>query len=387
MKQGRALPELANELERQACAKRDYLAEAETLCLHSNGRSHLILGGLDQTYPMLPTAHQQVANYLGIPKPFYDRLLKGTEDLRVPVAGENGHDHLSSAMGDIPDTPLVDVLANCLFAAKGTEKRLVRTLDGQARAFLSDSYNVDLDNHDVFRVAAKALQESDFTPDDVVSCEVTERRLYLKVVTPKLEAVVRPGDARENGMLREPQVVRAGFVLSNSETGLGSLAVQPLVYKLMCENGWIREEGFRRRHLGKALESEEDGTLYRSDTRLAEAKARLLKVRDHISAALDEARFMETVALMQESAETPITGNVEKGVEATAARFGLSQSEKESVLRNLIEGADLSIWGISNAVTATAKYAKDYDRATELEAIGGRFLSLTRAEAREITQA
>lgn len=387
MMQGRTLPELATELERQACAKRDYLAEAETLSLHSNGRSHLVLGGLDRTYPMQPTAHLQVANYLDIPKPFYDRLLRDTENLRVPVMGENGHDHLSTKAADIPDTPLIDVLANCLFAAKGTEKRLVRTLDGNARAFLSDSYNVDIDNHDVFRVAARAMQEAGFTPEDVVSCEVTEKRLYLKVVTPKLEAAVRPGNARENGMLKEPQVVRAGFVLMNSETGLGSLSVQPLVYKLMCSNGWIREEGYRRRHLGKALESEEGGTVYRSDTRLAEAKARLLKIRDHVAAALDEARFMETVALMQQSAEIPITGSVEKGVEAVASRFGLSRGEKESVLKNLIEGADLSLWGISNAVTATAKDAKDYDRATELEAIGGRFLALTRSEAREITQA
>jgi hypothetical protein len=336
---------------------------------------------------MLATAHGQLANYLGIPKPFYDRLLSETEGLRVPVAGVNGHDHLTGGIPDSPDTPLVDVLANCLFAAKGTERRLVRTLDGNCRAFLSDSYNVDLDNHDVLRVAARVLTDSDFTPDDVVSCEVTERRLYLKVVTPKLEAVVRPGNAKENGMLKEPQVVRAGFVLSNSETGLGSLSVQPLVYKLMCRNGWIREEGYRRRHLGKALESEDDGTLYRSDTRLAEAKLRLLKIRDHIAAALNEARFLETVARMQESAEIPITGSVEKGVEAVAARFGLSQSEKESVLRNLIEGSDLSLWGLSNAVTATAKDAKDYDRATELEAVGGRFLSLARAEVRELTEA
>ena len=108
--------------------------------------------------------------------------------------------------------------------------------------------------------------------------------------------------------------------------------------------------------------------------------------RDHIADALDETRFRAFARQMQDSAEAPLTGSIERGVDSVARRFGLVRHEKDAVLRNLIEGAAPSLWGLSNAVTAAAALP-DYDRATELEAVGGRLLELTAAEAREILAA
>ena len=381
MKQGRTLPALAQELTRQADAKRDFLADAGALRVESNGHTNLLL---KETFVVGEVAHGQLAEYTGVPKGFYDRLRNATEDLRVLRAGNPGDDVR-------PDQPLFDVMVNRLLVSKGDDRRMIRTLDGKARAFLSDSYNPDLDNFDVFKVAAKALEEAGLCPDDVVSCDVTERRLYLKVVSPKLEAVIEPSNlTRSHGghhMLKEPQVIQAGFILTNSETGLGSLSVQQVVYKLMCTNLWVLEEGYRQRHLGKALQSDDDGRLYRSDTRKAEATARLLKIRDHVTNALDETRFKALVGRMQETTEVKLEGSVEKIVEVTARKFGLAQPEKEDVLRNLIEGADLSLWGLTNAITATAQTAATYDRSTELEAIGGRFFALPPAEVQELVRA
>jgi hypothetical protein len=90
---------------------------------------------------------------------------------------------------------------------------------------------------------------------------------------------------------------------------------------------------------------------------------------------------------MQETATIKLEGGVESTVEATARKLGLNQSEKEEVLRNLIEGADLSLWGLSNAITATAQRVASYDRATELEAIGGKFFELPPAEVKELARA
>ena len=45
---------------------------------------------------------------------------------------------------------------------------------------------------------------------------------------------------------------------------------------------------------------------------------------------------------------------------------------------------DLSVWGLANAVTRTAEDVADYDRATELEATGGRVIELPRADWRAI---
>jgi hypothetical protein len=379
MKQGRTLPDLAEELRRQADAKRDILAPADEIRLMTDGLTRLSLCGSDaeEGYEVSDLAHGQIAEYAGIPKPFYDRL-RADGDMRSLL-------HVARDWEMFEDRSLFDVLLGHLLKKKSGERRLVRTLDGTARAFLSDSYSVDLDNFDVFRMAAASIEQAGLGPEHVASCEVTEKRLYLKVVSPKLEAVVRPTNLHSgSGMLREPQVVQAGFVLSNSETGQGALSVRQVVYKLMCTNLWIQEKTTRQRHLGRALQADESGGVYRDDTRLADARARLLKIRDHIAEALDETRFQTLIGRMQETTGMRLTGDIEKTVELSAQRFGLLQSEKEDVLRNLIEGADLSVWGLTNAITATAQHAKSYDRATELEIIGGAFFSMPDTNLREL---
>jgi hypothetical protein len=157
-----------------------------------------------------------------------------------------------------------------------------------------------------------------------------------------------------------------------------------VVYKLMCTNLWVMEEGYRQRHIGKTLEADEAGVVFQSDTRRAEATAKLLKIRDHVANALDETRFRTLVSKIQETTEIPLEGSVEKIMEVTARKLGLNITEKDDTLRHLIEGGDLSVWGLSNAVTATAQTVQNYDRATELEAAGGRFFGLDKREIREI---
>jgi hypothetical protein len=382
MKQGRNLLELYQELQRQADAKRDFLAPASHIHIHSNGYTALGMEAIGDSYAVNDIAHSQLAEYAGVPKPFYDRLRGATNDLRVPIRQDEKENDENP---DYDETPLFDVLLNRLLQSKGEDRRLVRTLDGKARAFLSDSFNVDLDNYDVYRVAARVIEDNGLGANDVVSAEVTERRLYLKVVSPRLQAVIQPENIRDShGYLKEPQVVQAGFVVSNSEIGLGSLAVQQVVVKLMCTNLWIVETPYRQRHVGKALEADEDSLVYRSDTREADAKARLLKVRDHVAEALDEHKFLALTHRMQETTAVPLSGKIDKVVELTARRFGLNAGEQEDVMRNLIEGADLSLWGLTNAISATAERVPNYDRATEIEAIGGRFFTLPTAELREL---
>jgi hypothetical protein len=377
-----ALPALAAELERRAESKRDYVAAAQSLMVRSNGRSLLSLD--DEEFELNAVAHGQLAEWTGVPKTFYDRLRSQAEQLTVDVW------HGGESAGPAT-TPLFDVLLNRLISSRTEDRRLVRTLDGTCRAVLSDSFNPDLDNVDVYRIAAKSIDDQGLGAEHMVSAEVTERKLYIKVVSPRLEAIIRPENLeRPHGghhFLREPEVVQAGVLISNSEVGLGSLSVQSFVYKLQCTNGWIVETPYRQRHVGKALEAGDDRTVCRSDTRLADARPRLLKVRDHVAEALDEHRFLATVAKMQASAGLRLEGGVEKVVEAAARKFALNQNEKEDVLRNLIEGADLSYWGLMNATTAAAHTAASYDRAVELEVLGGRMLALPAAEAKQLAKA
>ena len=70
-----------------------------------------------------------------------------------------------------------------------------------------------------------------------------------------------------------------------------------------------------------------------------------------------------------------------------AKKVGATDAERGGILRSLIEGADLSRWGIVNAITAQAHKAASYDRAVEFEAMGGNVIDLPASEWREVLEA
>ena len=65
----------------------------------------------------------------------------------------------------------------------------------------------------------------------------------------------------------------------------------------------------------------------------------------------------------------------------------MNDSERAGVLRHLIAEADLSGYGLVNAVTHYSQEVEDYDRATEFEALGGRLIELPAAEWKGLAEA
>ena len=63
------------------------------------------------------------------------------------------------------------------------------------------------------------------------------------------------------------------------------------------------------------------------------------------------------------------------------------QGERDSILMNLIRNSDYSKWGMVNAITELANDHPSYDRAVELQAMGGRVLELKPTQWREIATA
>ena len=64
-------------------------------------------------------------------------------------------------------------------------------------------------------------------------------------------------------------------------------------------------------------------------------------------------------------------------VELASSKFGITQNESEGVLGHLIGGGELSLYGLSNAVTRYAQDVGSYDRSTELEATGYKILTMS----------
>jgi hypothetical protein len=67
-------------------------------------------------------------------------------------------------------------------------------------------------------------------------------------------------------------------------------------------------------------------------------------------------------------------------MEITAKRFSFNETERESVLMRLAASGDLTRYGLANAVTRASQDVIDYDRATELERIGGQVIEMPRRD-------
>lgn len=340
--------ELAAEIQRQSEAKRDFVTPTKLLQMSTEGRSMRV--GQEMFDHIDPSAHAQISNRLNIPKKYYDRMLSDSPGLLA----EN---------------------VNHWFQNK-PEKRLVRTLDGSIRAFLSDRYR-PLDNDLVCGAIIPTLINLGVT---VQSLEVTHRKLYIKVTIPDLNREIKRGD-----------IVEAGLVASNSEIGQGTVSLLPMLNRLVCTNGMvINEFGLKKYHLGKALgqvESDQISEWFTTETIQADNHAFLLKLRDAVRGILTEDVFTRITDRMIEATGVEIQGSPEKVVEVVKERLDLTDVEGGNVLRHLIKGGDLSMWGVANAVTAEANQATDYDRATELEQAGGKLIELPKEEWREILAA
>ena len=187
---------------------------------------------------------------------------------------------------------------------------------------------------------------------------------------------------------RVGDIVEAGVMISNSEVGLGAISIKPFVHFLVCTNGMVRDKDvLRRAHLGRQIDSENVVQYLTDETRKAEDHAVLLKIRDVVGAALSEVSFNKFLEELQQTTEQKLEGSPVKAVEVLGSQFALGQGEQDSILRHLIEGADLSRYGLMNAVTRAAADIESYDRATDLETIGGAVLDLPRTQWEKIATA
>jgi hypothetical protein len=148
--------------------------------------------------------------------------------------------------------------------------------------------------------------------------------------------------------------------------------------------------GMRRRHVGSRNEIT-DGDAVRhllsDSTKRATDKAIWMQVRDVVRGAFDETRFATITDKMSGLAADRIEGDVVKVVEFGAKTLGYTEGEGKSVLKHLIEGGDLTRYGLFNAVTRTAQDIESYDRASELEAIGGRVIELPKNDWHRMAKA
>jgi len=351
MKTGISLQDLARKLEENRDAKKDFITDTrEARVVFDGGKFAIDMQG-QGTYPLQSHPLRQIGEHTGVPAKYMERM-----------------------RAEAPELLATNV--NAWFDRK-PERRMVRTLRSEGRAFLSNRYQ-RIENDRIAEVALPALAE--FPGIQVVSTEVTDSRLYLQAVVPSIEGEVVGKGGRKVGDL-----MRAGVVISNSEVGLGRVDVSEMDYRLRCLNGMVGESLFKRTHVGRKIE-DTDGLDWADDTRKADDEALMLKIRDMVKAALDGARFRARLDKMNGLAAVELADPV-KAIELLPTILPVTDGEKNSILKSLISGGDLSAWGLLNAVTHQAHTAADYDRGVEFEAMGGRLLNLPGTEWKRVLEA
>ena len=343
------LDTLKAEINRQAMVKQDAIIPTDKMQFITRNEKHFITGREnDMALNATDLCVKQIATRSGI-----------------------GGGYLSQMIDLAPE--LLDANINYWWTAS-PKNRLVRTLDGNARAFMSDRYKT-MDNKPIMDTIFNILDMNDI---EVKSCDVTNSRMYLKVVSPKLEGEVSVGDP-----------VQMGVAISNSEVGLGALDIRPLIYRLVCDNGMVSATDYganlKKVHLGPKHDL---GIVYSKSTQDVVNQGLMLQIKDTITSALSEDTFRQHLDSYRAAKEKKITGNVVDAVKALGKLTGFTETEGDQILNRLVDGGDRSMYGLMNSLSAFAQDPSlNYDRASQMEIISGKVISLNNRQWKSIAEA
>ena len=138
MLKGLTLQQLAAKIEGNRVLKRDFIADTAKLTMQVQSDKVPVLEIPDQgQFPILPLAHEQLGARLDIPRKYYDRMLQ-----KEPY--------------------LLAINANTWFHSQ-PEKRMIRTIGGDTRAFLSNKYR-RVENEQIAEVWQSGLRKRDSVP-------------------------------------------------------------------------------------------------------------------------------------------------------------------------------------------------------------------------------
>lgn len=359
------LTELAQLLRDQHAAKTDIVAPAAAI--RADG-ARLAVAGTDPvvsedgvtmtagTYTPTDVCDGGLADKLGIPPAYLRRLRSQRPGLYdANVNGWLEHD---------------------------TRRFLIRGLRGDsgggiARAFLSDGYKI-IDNLDVLMAALDGVRQAGISVQ-IDGCDLTERRMYVRVVAEQVQALAPQLLAGYRSPFTgaagaDNPVVFAGFMITNSETGCGAFSLIPRLVVQVCRNGMtITRDALREVHLGGRLD---EGIIrWSGDTQDKSLALVQAKTRDAVATFLDTGYVTQALAQIEEAAAVPVT-SPETAVRTVAARLRFTDEQAGDILRHFISGGQCTAGGIMQAVTATAQTVPDADTAHDMEAQAMRALEV-----------
>jgi len=352
------LGDLVHLLRHQQGRKLDIVAPPSSLRAEAGG---IIIAGAepiisptgvtsaDGTYRPTATCEQGIAEKLKINLPYLRRCREQAVDLwDVNVNGW---------LARLPTDS--KFLIRCFRGEGGT---------GVARALLSDSYR-RVDHLDVLTAVLDGVERAG-APITVQDCDLTEKRMYVKVYSPAVKVLApkllegyRSPFTGARGA--DNPTIWAGFIITNSETGGGAASIIPRLWFEVCKNGaTITSDAHRAVHLGGKLD---EGVVdWSGETQQKNLDLITSKTTDAVHRFLNPAYVQKIVTEMEDRARVPVNRPADT-IEYVSQQLRFSAEQQDEILNHFIKGGDLTAGGVMHAVTSVAQVVEDADTAHEME--------------------
>lgn len=329
---------------------------------------HAETGGGDAVIRVLEGAHDQIADKLGIPKRYYDRMLVDQTNLLC--------DNVNTWLRAKPEAKrLVRMLRPLTDDERAFAERHGATLS--ARAFLSDRFR-PLDHGGLLDVVLPEIAKAGAT---VTEYDLSERYFHVRFTTAN-EEILQAFVEQQPRLGSLTEIASFGGSIRNSETGHAALSVKPIVSIDRCTNVLVVSDMWRVAHLGgRSVEEQEH---FGVDTRQLDDAATFLKVRDRViqmfspevkrmaASAIAEAAGVDLVAVLPK--DKPLM----EFVESVGRKFELGESElttlQDCYVNEVANTGRSTRWSLSQAFTASAKSAETFQRRAEIQEVGWKVL-------------
>lgn len=337
------LENLVSVLETQNEQKKDFITSGMNLSF-AGGNLVVMRDRKEIEYSPTSIFHSQVAEKLNIPKAYYDRM-------RVKAA-------------DLLDSNVNHWLH------KEQKNIMVRAFENDdnniARAFLSNSYSI-LDNYEVLFEALEAIKLTGLEVE-IVNAELSEQRMYLKVVCPEVEVQAKKMLENYGRAAGVNFGVMSGFVLQNSEIGMGAFQIAPRGVVKVCMNGMVmQKDALRKTHLGAKM----DELGFNTNEAVKAANLKLIKeqVKHAVKVFLSKQYLTKLVDVYTELGDKTIEAPVANVIQVVANTYNISEERKGKLLQHFIKQGDNRRIGLVNAITEECQGLKDADLKHDSEVI------------------
>jgi hypothetical protein len=339
---------------------------------------------VDGAYQLTGVAEEDFCTRFGIPVRYYRQLVSNG---LVGLVDENANGMINhateTAIGNAKPTPQLFLRT---YRADGDQPGVIRSA-------LSDKFKA-IDNLDVLVAALQGVCEAD--PDaQIVSCDLSETRMYVRMVSGKVSElapellrgyrspfdadpnITRPGGgqverwravANREGLAYQPgtePVVHAGFDISNSEVGRGAFSITPVIMVQICKNGLrVPLDALRARHVGaRQTESVVEASTTTQDKELALITS---QATDAVKTFLSPEYLRSKLEEIRVDAGVPVT-RPDEVVRRTAKALRFDDVTREGVLQHFLTAGQCTAGGVMQAVTSYAQTRENADAARELE--------------------